>query len=119
MQDVITVNYTLTCLLSVLSEGQAGAAYELSNIAALFWKSKALRGKLISSRPFACNVLRQNDKQELAGSLQIVKSKAVLCTAEELEGVGVGLHPFLTSALCGGVWSATHPGRFIPMGRTP
>jgi hypothetical protein len=68
---VITVNYTIGCLLSVLSEGQAGAACELSNTAALFWKSGALGGKLILSHPTASNVLRQNDKRELfSGSLQ-------------------------------------------------
>jgi hypothetical protein len=89
MQDVITVNYTLSFLLSVLSEGQAGAACELSNTKALFWKSGALGGELISSRSFASIVLGQNDKQELAGSLQIAKSKAVLCTAVGLEGVAV------------------------------
>jgi hypothetical protein len=59
----ITVNYTLGCLLSVLSEGQAGAACELSDTAALFWKSGALGGKLISSLFSACNVLGQNDKR--------------------------------------------------------
>ena len=79
--DEIAVNYTLGCLLSLLSEGQAGAVCELSKTAALFWKSGALGGKLISSRLFASNFLLQNDKRQLAGSIRIVKSRAVLCTA--------------------------------------
>jgi hypothetical protein len=29
-------------------------------------------------------------------------------------GVYVKIHVFLTSALAGGEWSASHPGRFIP-----
>jgi hypothetical protein len=32
-------------------------------------------------------------------------------------GVGVQLHAFLTSALDGGEWSATRPGRFTPKDR--
>jgi hypothetical protein len=34
-------------------------------------------------------------------------------------GAGVQLRIFLTSALAGGEWSASHPGRFIPGERTP
>jgi hypothetical protein len=30
------------------------------------------------------------------------------------EGVDVYIHIFLTSALVGGEWSASHPGRFTP-----
>jgi hypothetical protein len=34
-------------------------------------------------------------------------------------GVEVQLHAFLTSAIDGGVWSASHPGRFTPKERAP
>jgi hypothetical protein len=34
-------------------------------------------------------------------------------------GVDVWIHVFLTSALVGGEWSASHPGRFIPGERAP
>jgi hypothetical protein len=34
-------------------------------------------------------------------------------------GVEVYLHTFLTSALDGGEWSASHPGRFTPRERAP
>jgi hypothetical protein len=34
-------------------------------------------------------------------------------------GVGVEIHIFLTSALVGGEWSASRPGRFTPGERTP
>jgi hypothetical protein len=34
-------------------------------------------------------------------------------------GVEVQLHEFLTSALDGGEWSASDPGRFIPRERAP
>jgi hypothetical protein len=34
-------------------------------------------------------------------------------------GVDVYIHIFLTSALAGGEWSASHPGRFIPGKRAP
>jgi hypothetical protein len=34
-------------------------------------------------------------------------------------GVGVYIHIFLTSALVGGEWSATRPGRFTPGERAP
>jgi hypothetical protein len=33
-------------------------------------------------------------------------------------GVGVSIHIFLTSALAGGEWSASNPGRFTPGERT-
>ena len=55
-RNVNGVKYTLSCLLSLLSEGQAGAACELPNTVALFWKSAALIP------------LRRNDTQELAWS---------------------------------------------------
>jgi hypothetical protein len=32
-------------------------------------------------------------------------------------GVDVQIHIFLTSALVGGEWSTSHPGRFTPGGR--
>jgi hypothetical protein len=35
------------------------------------------------------------------------------------EEVDVQIHIFLTSALDGGEWSASHPGRFIPGERAP
>jgi hypothetical protein len=35
------------------------------------------------------------------------------------EGVGAELHKFLNSALDGGEWSASRPGRFIHGGRAP
>jgi hypothetical protein len=34
-------------------------------------------------------------------------------------GVDVWIHVFLTSALVGGEWSASRPGRFIPGERAP
>jgi hypothetical protein len=34
-------------------------------------------------------------------------------------GVDVYIHIFLTSALAGGEWSASRPGRFTPGGRAP
>jgi hypothetical protein len=34
-------------------------------------------------------------------------------------GVDVYIHVFLTSALVGGEWSASHPGHFIPGERAP
>jgi hypothetical protein len=34
-------------------------------------------------------------------------------------GVDVQIHIFLTSALVGGEWSASHPGRFTPGERAP
>jgi hypothetical protein len=34
-------------------------------------------------------------------------------------GVDVQIHIFLTSALAGGKWSASRPGRFIPVERGP
>jgi hypothetical protein len=34
-------------------------------------------------------------------------------------GVEVQLHAFLTSALDGGEWSASRPGRFTPQGMNP
>jgi hypothetical protein len=34
-------------------------------------------------------------------------------------GVDVQIHIFLTSALVGGEWSASRPGRFIPGERPP
>jgi hypothetical protein len=34
-------------------------------------------------------------------------------------GVDVYIHTFLTSALAGGEWSASLPGRFTPGGRAP
>jgi hypothetical protein len=34
-------------------------------------------------------------------------------------GVDVNIHVFLTSAVVGGEWSASHPGRFIPGERAP
>jgi hypothetical protein len=34
-------------------------------------------------------------------------------------GVDVLIHVFLTSALIGGEWSASHPGRFTPGKRAP
>jgi hypothetical protein len=34
-------------------------------------------------------------------------------------GVDVQIHIFLTSALAGGEWSASRPGRFTPGGKSP
>jgi hypothetical protein len=34
-------------------------------------------------------------------------------------GVDVKIHIFLTSALVGGEWSASRPGRFTPVERAP
>jgi hypothetical protein len=34
-------------------------------------------------------------------------------------GVGIYIHIFLTPALAGGEWSASHPGRFTPEERAP
>jgi hypothetical protein len=34
-------------------------------------------------------------------------------------GVDVQIHIFLTSALAGGEWSASRPGRFYPQGKEP
>jgi hypothetical protein len=40
-------------------------------------------------------------------------------TMKVYEGVDVWIHVFLTSALDGGDWSASRPGRFIPGERPP
>ena len=108
-RNVNGVKYTLSCSLSLLSEGQAGAACELSNTVALFWKSAALIP------------LRRNDTQELAWSNIFclswnVELSCALMTA--CRGRGVWLHPLLTSTAGGGVWSAWHAGRPTPVQRT-
>jgi hypothetical protein len=38
---------------------------------------------------------------------------------EKYGGLGVEIHVFLTSALEGGEWSASSPGRFTPWERAP
>jgi hypothetical protein len=38
---------------------------------------------------------------------------------KEHTGVDVETHVFFTSALVGGEWSASHPGRFTPGKRAP
>jgi hypothetical protein len=53
-----------------------------------------------------------------------VKVKLSLCLTMHHEmktywGVEVYLHAFLTSALDGGEWSASRPGRFTPKERAP
>jgi hypothetical protein len=40
-------------------------------------------------------------------------------TTKAYWGVEVQLHAFLTSALDGGEWSASRPGRFTPVERAP
>jgi len=45
------------------------------------------------------------------------RSKVELVHVHAVEGCGgveVSLHPLLTSALHGGEWPESHPGRFIP-----
>jgi hypothetical protein len=47
------------------------------------------------------------------------KGKVKFSPRKRIEGVEAKLHAFLTSALDGGEWSASRPGRFIPRGRAP
>jgi hypothetical protein len=77
-----------------------------------------------------CNVfisfsyfLLKNVATELEGSNK-VKVKLPLCLTKHHSmktywGVEVLLHAFLTSALDGGEWSASRPGRFTPRERAP
>jgi hypothetical protein len=53
-----------------------------------------------------------------------VKVKLFLCLTKHhamgtIVAVGLYLHAFLTSALGGGEWSASRPGRFTPRERVP
>jgi hypothetical protein len=46
--------------------------------------------------------------------LFLCKGKVVLYVMKAYGGVDVQTHIFLTSALVGGEWSASRPGRFTP-----
>jgi hypothetical protein len=60
---------------------------------------------------FQWNLLKVNTKL----SLCLIKHHVM----KTYWGVDVQLHSFITSALGGGEWSASHPGRFTPSERAP
>jgi hypothetical protein len=48
-----------------------------------------------------------------------VWSKVKMYAMKTYGGVNVKIHIFLTLALAGGEWSASHPSRFTPRGKSP
>jgi hypothetical protein len=71
-----------------------------------------------------CYILQNKKKKNLKGTTGKCKVKLSLClikhhSIKTYGGVEVYLHAFLISALDGGEWSASHPGRYTNRERSP